>query len=114
MTIARAGSRVNGSKEVTVALRFKAAIGMFKHREMIGHEPGVEPAALQGLGEADQVREVEVGVGGGARIAPPGGMDADRAHESAKMQLPRCGHRCRSPNRERSDVTCAPHQTASG
>ena len=61
---------------------------------MIGHEPGVEPAALQGLGKADQVLQVEVGVGGGARIAPPGGMDADRAHKGAETQLPHCRHRC--------------------
>jgi len=29
VTIANAGSRVSGSNEVTVALRFSAAIGMF-------------------------------------------------------------------------------------
>jgi hypothetical protein len=29
VTIAKAGNRVNGSNEVTVALRFNAAIGMF-------------------------------------------------------------------------------------
>ena len=29
VTIARAGSKVSGSNEVTVALRFNAAIGMF-------------------------------------------------------------------------------------
>ena len=54
---------------------------------MVGHEPGVEAAALQGLREADQVFEVEIGVGIGAGIAPPGGVDADRAHKGAQMQL---------------------------
>jgi len=34
--------QVSGSNEVTVALRFNAAIGMFSTPEMIGHEPGVE------------------------------------------------------------------------
>ena len=30
VTIANAGNRVSGSNEVTVALRFNAAIGMFR------------------------------------------------------------------------------------
>ena len=59
-----------------------------QHGEMVGHEEGVELAALQRLREALQVREVEVGVGKGAGIAPGAGVDADRAHEGAKMQLP--------------------------
>ena len=59
---------------------------------MVGHEPGVEPALFQLLREADQVLQVEVGVRIGAGIAPPGGMDADRAHERAEPQLPRSTH----------------------
>ena len=53
-------------------------------RQMVGHEPRVEAALLQLLGEADQVLQVEVGVGVGAGIAPPGGMNADWAHERAE------------------------------
>ncbi len=67
-----------------------------EHREMVGHEKRVEPAALQGLGKPDQVLEVEVGVGPGAGIAPPGGVDADRAHEGAQMQSTRSRHPHRS------------------
>ena len=52
-------------------------------RQMVGHEERIEPATLQRLREADQMLEVEVGIGIGTRVAPPGGMDADRAHESA-------------------------------
>ena len=53
---------------------------------MVGHEPGVEPAMLQLLRKPDQVLQIEIGVGVGAGIAPPGGMDADRAHEGPQMQ----------------------------
>ena len=58
-----------------------------EHGQMVGHEPRVEPAALQILREADQVLQVEIGVGIGAGIAPPGGVDADRAHKGTEMQL---------------------------
>src|SRR6187401_3138634 len=54
---------------------------------MIGHEEGVEPAALQRLGVLDQRLEVEVGIGRAAGIAPGGGVDADRAHEGAEPEL---------------------------
>ena len=59
-----------------------------EHRQMVGHEEGVEPPALQRPGEALQMREIEVGVREGARIAPGAGMNADRPHERAKPQLP--------------------------
>ena len=58
-----------------------------EHGEMVGHEPGVEPPLFQLLREADQVLQVEVGVRVGAGIAPPAGMDADRAHKGAEAQL---------------------------
>ena len=61
---------------------------------MIGHEPRVEPGALQGLRKTYQMLEVEIGVGIGAGIAPPCGVDADRAHKRAQTQLSRCCHRC--------------------
>ncbi len=58
-----------------------------QYGQVIRHEEGVEPRALQGLDEAAQVLEVEVRIGIGAGIAPPGGMDADRAHERTQMKL---------------------------
>ena len=59
-----------------------------QYRQMIGHEKRIEFAALEGLGEALEMAEIEVGVGESARIAPRAGMDGGRAHESAEMQLP--------------------------
>ena len=53
---------------------------------MVGHEEGVEPAALQRLRERDKAFEVEISVRRAAGIAPPGGVNADRAHEGAQMQ----------------------------
>src|ERR1700712_4371405 len=38
------------------------------------------------------MREIEVGVGKGAGIAPGAGMDADRPHEGAEMQLACSAH----------------------
>ena len=58
-----------------------------QHRQVIGHEESVELAALQGLGVGDQRLEIEVGVRRAARIAPGGGVDADRAHEGAEAEL---------------------------
>ncbi len=54
---------------------------------MIRHEKGVELAALQGLGETLDVLEIEIGVGIGAGIAPPRGVNADRPHERAEPKL---------------------------
>ena len=51
---------------------------------MIRHEPGVEAALFQLLREADQVPQVEIGVGISPGIAPPSRVDARRAHESAE------------------------------
>ena len=61
-----------------------------EHGQMVGHEEGVELRRLQRLREALQMREVEVGVGIGAGIAPGAGVKTDRAHESAEPQLPFC------------------------
>ena len=76
--------------------------GHVQHGQVIGHEEGVELAALQGLGVADQRLEVEVGVRRAAGIAPGGGMDADRAHEGAEAELAFLGHgsiSCPAPGR---------------
>ena len=70
-----------------------------EHGQMVGHEEGVELAALQRLREALEVREVEIGVRIGAGIAPGAGVDADRAHEGAEPELTRRRHEnllCRS------------------
>src|ERR1043166_3142014 len=54
---------------------------------MIGHEERVEPAPLQRLDAAFQMRKIEIHVRPGAGIAPGAGVDARRAHESAKAKL---------------------------
>jgi hypothetical protein len=56
---------------------------------VIGHEECVKPAAFQSLDETRQMAEVEIGVRRGTGHPPPGGVDADRTHEGAKMKLPR-------------------------
>ena len=63
-----------------------------QHGEVVGHEERVEPAALQRLDEAFDVREVEVGVRVTARIAPGRGMDRGRPHEGAETELTFGGH----------------------
>ncbi len=57
-----------------------------QHGQVVGHEEGVEPAALQGRDEALHVGEVEVGVGIGARVAPGAGVDGRRTHEGAEPE----------------------------
>ena len=59
-----------------------------EHGQMIGHEERIELAALERLREALEMGEIEIGVGKSAGIAPGAGVDGDRAHESAEMQLP--------------------------
>lgn len=61
-----------------------------QHGEVIGHEEGVELAGLELLDQRLDVAEVEIGVRPGPGIAPGAGMDADRAHERAKLELPLC------------------------
>ncbi len=58
-----------------------------EHREVVGHEERVEAATLERLREALQMREVEVGIGIGARIAPCAGMNGGRTHKSAEAKL---------------------------
>jgi hypothetical protein len=54
---------------------------------MIGHEEGIEFAAFQGLDALNQMLETEIRFRRRVRMAPPGGMNADWAHEGAKMHL---------------------------
>jgi hypothetical protein len=54
---------------------------------MIRHEEGIEFAAFQGLDALDQMLQAEIRLGRGIRMTPPASMDADGAHESAKMHL---------------------------
>ena len=67
-----------------------------QHGEVIGHEEGVELAGLELLDQRLDVAEVEIGVRPGPGIAPGAGVDADRAHERAKLELPLC-HRAQNP-----------------
>ena len=77
-----------------------------EHGQVVGHEEGVELAALQRLREALEMREVEVGVREGAGIAPGAGMDAGRAHEGAEPQLTFLRHRkfLSAPRRRAGEV----------
>src|SRR5260370_20266045 len=67
--------------------------------QMIGHEEGVEFAALERLREAFEMREVEIGIRESAGIAPGAGMDSRRPHEGGEPELTRSRHR--QPLRER-------------
>ena len=58
-----------------------------QHGQMIRHEEGVELRLLQPAREMAQMREVEVRVRPGARIAPGTGVDGHGAHEGAQVQL---------------------------
>ena len=68
--------------------------------EVIGHEEGVEFRLFQLLREALDVLEIEVGVRVGAGITPGTGMQADGAHEGAKLQLLLFSHRLSLENRQ--------------
>jgi hypothetical protein len=81
------GERRQQGQRLERSDRGAAFQGRHRHVEdgqMIGHEEGVEAALLQLLSKAYQMAKVEIGVRIGARITPPGGMDADRAHEGAQ------------------------------
>jgi hypothetical protein len=52
---------------------------------MIGHEEGVEFAALERLREAFEMREVEIGIRESAGIAPGAGMDGGRRMKAASL-----------------------------
>jgi hypothetical protein len=63
-----------------------------EHGQVVSHEERVEPAALERLRKALDMREVEVRVRIGAGIAPGGGVDGRRAHERTETELPLAGH----------------------
>src|ERR1700733_15038255 len=55
---------------------------------MVGHEESVELSALQFPDQLPDMGKIEIGVRPGAGIAPCPGMDADRPHECAELELP--------------------------
>ena len=61
--------------------------GHVEHGHVVGHKERVEPRPLQSLNGLFDVREVEIHVRPGARIAPRAGMDAGGAHKRAEMEL---------------------------
>jgi hypothetical protein len=61
-----------------------------QHGQMISHEEGVEFAGLELLDQLLDVGEIEVGVRPGAGVAPGAGVNRDRSHESAELELPLC------------------------
>jgi hypothetical protein len=60
--------------------------------EVIGHEEGVELSALERLGGAHKMREVEIRVRKSARVASRDGVDRRRSHEGAELHLTLRGH----------------------
>ena len=56
------------------------------------HEKGVELARLQLLGELYDMLKIEIGVGVGPGVAPRAGVDGDRPHEGAEVQLSFLAH----------------------
>src|SRR5260370_8435280 len=67
--------------------------------QVVGHEEGGEFGAVEGVGEAFEMREVEIGIRESAGIAPGAGMDSRRPHEGGEPELTRSRHR--QPLRER-------------
>ena len=63
-----------------------------QHRQVIGHEERIETRGLQPLRQPPDQREVEIGVGHRTRIAPRAGVDRDRAHERAEVELTCLAH----------------------
>src|SRR3984957_677051 len=61
-----------------------------EHGQMVGHEEGVELAGLELPDQLLDMSEIEIGVGPGAGIAPCAGVNRDRSHESAELELPLC------------------------
>jgi hypothetical protein len=58
-----------------------------EHGQMVGHEESVELAALQRLRQAAKMLEIEIRIRPRTRVTPGCGVDANRPHESTKVQL---------------------------
>src|SRR5262245_40860915 len=58
-----------------------------EHGHVVGHEEGVELAALERLREALEVREVKIGIRESAGIPPCSGMDTRRPHEGCELDV---------------------------
>ena len=93
VTIASADSRVNGSNEVTVWLRFSASIGMFSTARWSAMKNASNRPRSSVWMKRLMMREVEIGVRPGAGKAPGCGMDGGRPHEGAEAKLTFGGHR---------------------
>ncbi|MND58399.1 hypothetical protein D3C80_495490 [compost metagenome] len=61
--------------------------GHVQHRQMIGHEEGIELRGFQLLCETRQMSEIEIRIREGARITPCARMETDGPHEGAEMQF---------------------------
>jgi hypothetical protein len=59
---------------------------------VVGHEERIELTAFQGLREAGDMAEIEIGIRIGARVAPPRGVYTDWTHEGTQPQLSLLGH----------------------
>src|ERR1700761_720914 len=61
-----------------------------EHGQMVGHEESIEFAGFELLDQLLDVAKVEIGVGPRAGVPPRDGVDADRQHERAQLELPLC------------------------
>src|SRR5439155_5929899 len=61
--------------------------GHVEHGHVVGHEEGVELAALERLHKALEVREVKIGIRESVGISPCSGMDTRRPHEGCELEL---------------------------
>ena len=59
---------------------------------MIRHKKRIEFSALKLLREVDNVFEIKVGVGIGARVAPRTGMNCHGPHKGAEMEFSILAH----------------------
>ncbi|BAV75684.1 hypothetical protein PCAU_3475 [Pseudomonas chlororaphis subsp. aurantiaca] len=85
--LAEGGQQGEGFERGGGMAAFQGLDGHVEQGQVVGHEKRIETRPLQGLGETLEVGEVEVGVAIGARVAPGAGVNADRAHEGAQLEL---------------------------
>src|SRR5213080_714000 len=67
--------------------------GHVEHGHVVGHEEGVELAALESLRKALEVREAKIGIRESVGISPCSGMDTCRPHEGCELELTWSRHR---------------------
>ena len=87
VTIAKADSRVSGSNEVAVALRFSAGMGMFNTARWSAMKKASKRPRSNVWMKRTRCLRLKLASGKRPRHPPPGGVDADRAHEGTEVKL---------------------------